>query len=193
MRTRQGILDAAIRVFAREGPDAARIDDIIAEAQVARGTFYNYFTTRDEILLAVAEDISDRLIHRMAARRAHPDPAERVGAAIRSFIRLAADDPNAGWVIVRTALLAAPIGERMREGVAADALDGIASGRFKVPSAQVACDVMLGLGLMGMRSVLRQEAGSNHAEHIAEVVLRALGVADAADIAQRPLEDLLPP
>src|SRR5690242_10760101 len=99
-----------MRVFARVGPDAATIDDIIAEATVARGTFYNYFTTRDDVLIAVATHISDQVLTEIADLRRVADPAERVSRTVRTFIRMAADNPVEGWVIVRIALLAAPFG-----------------------------------------------------------------------------------
>jgi AcrR family transcriptional regulator len=187
-RTRAALVDAAMRVIARTGPDNMTVDEIIAEAAVARGTFYNYFTTRDDVLLAVGIAISERLLGRMQAQRSLADPADRVGRAIRSFIRMAAADAVAGWVIVRIALLAAPMGTSMRDYLMADVTDGMASGRFRAHSAQAACDAILGLGMMGMRSVLRNEAPAGHAEHIAEMALRALAVPDAEDVAHRPFE-----
>lgn len=192
-RTSVRLIDAAMRVVARLGPGTVTIDDVIAEAAVARGTFYNYFNTIDDVLVAVGVGISDQLIVRMAADRHFADPALRVGAAVRRFIQLAMADSNAGWVIVRIALLTAPIGDRMRDEIATDLLDGIRTGRFRVESAQAASDAVLGLGMMGMRSVLRNEAGPEHAEHIAEMVLRALGVPDAAEIARHPLAALARP
>jgi len=189
-RTSVRLIDAAMRVIARLGPDMATIDDVIAEAAVARGTFYNYFNTLNEVFVAVGVGISDQLIVRMAADRHFADPALRVGAAVRRFIQLAVVDSNAGWVIVRIALPTAPIGDRMRDEIARDLSDGIRTGRFQVHSAQAASDAVLGLGMMGMRSVLRNDAGPEHAEHIAEMVLRALGVPDAAEIARHPLAEL---
>lgn len=192
-RTSVRLTDAAMRVVARLGPGTVTIDDVIAEAAVARGTFYNYFNTIDDVLVAVGVRISDQLIVRMAADRHFADPALRVGAAVRRFIQLAMADSNAGWVIVRIALQTAPIGDRMRDEIATDLLDGIRTGRFRVESAQAASDAVLGLGMMGMRSVLRNEAGPEHAEHIAEMALRALGVPDAAEIARHPLVELAGP
>ena len=52
-RTRGKLIAAAARVIAARGEDNARIDDFITEAGVARGTFYNYFLTREELIEAV--------------------------------------------------------------------------------------------------------------------------------------------
>ena len=48
-RTRQKLLDAARVVFERDGFHDARLADIVQEAQVATGTFYNYYNSKEEI------------------------------------------------------------------------------------------------------------------------------------------------
>ena len=47
---RRLILDAAIRVFARQGFHTCRVSDIADEAGVAYGLVYHYFTSKDEVL-----------------------------------------------------------------------------------------------------------------------------------------------
>jgi TetR/AcrR family transcriptional regulator, fatty acid metabolism regulator protein len=50
---RRIILDAAIRVFAREGFHRCRVSDIAREANVAYGLVYHYFRSKDEVLNTV--------------------------------------------------------------------------------------------------------------------------------------------
>ena len=47
---RRQILDAAIRVFARQGFNACRVSDIADEAGVAYGLVYHYFKSKDQVL-----------------------------------------------------------------------------------------------------------------------------------------------
>jgi len=47
---RRQILDAAIRVFAREGFNSCRVSDIADEAGVAYGLVYHYFRSKDEVM-----------------------------------------------------------------------------------------------------------------------------------------------
>jgi TetR/AcrR family fatty acid metabolism transcriptional regulator len=47
---RRQILDAAIRVFARQGFHSCRVSDIADEAGVAYGLVYHYFESKDEVL-----------------------------------------------------------------------------------------------------------------------------------------------
>jgi AcrR family transcriptional regulator len=47
---RQNILDAAVRVFARQGFHSTRVSDIADEAGVAYGLVYHYFNSKEEVL-----------------------------------------------------------------------------------------------------------------------------------------------
>jgi AcrR family transcriptional regulator len=52
--TRQRLLDAARQIFLSRGFDETRVDDIVAAAGTSHGTFYRYFTNKDEIFRALA-------------------------------------------------------------------------------------------------------------------------------------------
>lgn len=61
-RTRPGtrrreLVDAALAVFAARGVDATSVEDIVKAAGVAKGTFYLYFSTKDDAVTAVAERV----------------------------------------------------------------------------------------------------------------------------------------
>ena len=47
---RRAILDAAVKVFARQGFHACRVSDIADEAGVASGLLYHYFPSKDDVL-----------------------------------------------------------------------------------------------------------------------------------------------
>jgi AcrR family transcriptional regulator len=53
---RAGILDAALRVFARCGYDRARVSDIAREAGIAYGLVYHYFPTKESLLQSLFEE-----------------------------------------------------------------------------------------------------------------------------------------
>ena len=54
-KTREQILDAAEQLFADHGVDGATIDDIAEAADLARGTFYYNFKTKDDVVMALAK------------------------------------------------------------------------------------------------------------------------------------------
>lgn len=56
---REQILEAATKVFAEKGFRAARMQEVAATAGVANGTVYNYFASKDELLLALLEELSE--------------------------------------------------------------------------------------------------------------------------------------
>ncbi len=83
---RQQILSAAREVFARRGYHQATIDDIVASAGVARGTFYLYFEDKR----AVFSDLIDRLSAKLTMAIVSivtTDPARSVDAQVRGNIR----------------------------------------------------------------------------------------------------------
>lgn len=83
---RQQILDHARDVFARRGYHAATVDDIVAAAGVARGTFYLYFQDKRDIF----EEIVDRMLLRIGSciERVDPhDPTRSVADQMRGNIQ----------------------------------------------------------------------------------------------------------
>jgi AcrR family transcriptional regulator len=66
---RQSILAAARRVFAQMGYDAASVRDIIRGTDLASGTFYNYFRSKEEVFEAIADDAAHRFKPLLRAAR----------------------------------------------------------------------------------------------------------------------------
>ena len=86
-RTRQTLVEAARRVFERDGFLDARITDITAEAGVAAGTFYTYFTSKEDALAAVMEDVNEEMLHpRLKELADRDDPVAVIDAANRAYL-----------------------------------------------------------------------------------------------------------
>lgn len=62
----QSICDAAMRVVARKGMKNVTVQDIADEAQVAKGTVYIYFHSRDEILAKTMDGAMEKLVRKLA-------------------------------------------------------------------------------------------------------------------------------
>lgn len=54
--TRQQLIDAARRIFARDGFELARIEDIAAAAGKTRGAFYAHFRDKEDVFFAIFEE-----------------------------------------------------------------------------------------------------------------------------------------
>ncbi|WAZ26611.1 TetR/AcrR family transcriptional regulator [Streptomyces cinnabarinus] len=63
MRTRDGLVTAARRIFERDGYLDARIVDIAAEAKVATGSFYTHFSSKEDVFAAVLARLHDEMLH----------------------------------------------------------------------------------------------------------------------------------
>ena len=76
---RRRLLDTATRLFYAEGIHAVGIDRIIAEAGVAKATFYNHFPSKDDLVLAYIEE-QDRLGRAAVAALPKQPPREMIAA-----------------------------------------------------------------------------------------------------------------
>ncbi len=83
---RRIILDAAVRVFARQGFHACRVSDIADEAGVAYGLVYHYFGSKDEVLDTLFLERWGILLEAIAEIDGRSVPARDKLDAIASFI-----------------------------------------------------------------------------------------------------------
>lgn len=75
LRTREDLLAAARRVFERDGYLDTRVADITAEAGVSHGSFYTYFSSKQDVFRAIARDIGQQFEAAVA-----PSAADRVAS-----------------------------------------------------------------------------------------------------------------
>jgi AcrR family transcriptional regulator len=86
-RTRQALVGAARAVFERDGFLEARITDIAAEAGVAAGTFYTYFTSKEDAFAAVIEELSEEMLHPpLGTIDDRDDPATVIAATNAAYL-----------------------------------------------------------------------------------------------------------
>ena len=83
---RRLILDAAVRVFARQGFNQCRVSDIADEAGVAYGLVYHYFRSKDEVLDTLFLERWDVLLDVIRDLDGRDLPAREKLHAIASFI-----------------------------------------------------------------------------------------------------------
>lgn len=83
------ILQAAIRVFARNGFFNSKVSEIAKEAQVADGTIYLYFKNKDDILIRLFEDKMNEIIANLERRlEGVEDPLEKIRIYIRAHFEV---------------------------------------------------------------------------------------------------------
>lgn len=84
-RTRRTIVDAARRVFERDGYFDVNVEEIVAEAGVARGSFYTYFPSKLEVFRELSAEVGSRIDG--AVSRTDSDNLDPVDALERSNLR----------------------------------------------------------------------------------------------------------
>jgi AcrR family transcriptional regulator len=85
--TRARIVAVAARRFAREGLEGVRLDEVADQADVARGTLYNYFPSKESLVAAVVRPVLE-----LAARRSRGlhrlGPRQGVDALLALYLEL---------------------------------------------------------------------------------------------------------
>jgi AcrR family transcriptional regulator len=98
---RRVILDAAVRVFARQGFHTCRVSDIADEAGVAYGLVYHYFSSKEEILDTLFLERWDVMLAAIAeADASQSSPREKLRAIASFIIDSYRHDPDLMKVII---------------------------------------------------------------------------------------------
>jgi TetR/AcrR family transcriptional regulator, fatty acid metabolism regulator protein len=98
---RRMILEAAVRVFARQGFHTCRVSDIADEAQVAYGLVYHYFPSKEEILNTLFLERWDLMLAAIAhADASARSPREKLSAIAGFIIDSYRHDPDLMKVII---------------------------------------------------------------------------------------------
>ncbi|MFF8501150.1 TetR/AcrR family transcriptional regulator [Streptomyces anulatus] len=95
------ILKAAVRVFARQGFAATRVDDVAGEAGVAKGSVYLHFDSRDALLTAAFEEY--RAHSRAVIQQARTGPGdglERLARLVRSVLDMVVAEPELARILI---------------------------------------------------------------------------------------------
>src|SRR5262245_63538578 len=96
----QQIIDAAIRVFARNGYYNSRVSDIAREAGIASGTIYLYFKTKDEILVTLfREKMAEWVAHVRREVAGEPDAVAKIRRLVALHFEVLEGNPDLAEVV----------------------------------------------------------------------------------------------
>jgi TetR/AcrR family fatty acid metabolism transcriptional regulator len=99
---RRLIIDAAVRVFARDGYHTSRVGDIAEEAGVAHGLLYHYFSSKEEVLATLFRENWGELLGRVEKVEQSDEPAdEQLRGIAKILLRTWRNDPDLVRVMVR--------------------------------------------------------------------------------------------
>lgn len=185
---RAQLVAAATEAFARQGVAATSVADIVRSAGVAQGTFYLYFTSKDDVILAVVAGVAETMLTSLQGRL---DTAEMPAKdRLRAFGRLLGDLARDGELSDVTDFIHRAENRTLHDRFAEHLLprllplmeqlvaDGVTDGSFRVADPRAAAWFVLG----GLQSV--ELAGTPHAalpeaiDAAIDLALAALGASD---------------
>jgi AcrR family transcriptional regulator len=187
-RTRQALIDAAVRLIAEGREDRASIQEITDAADIGFGSFYNHFDTKDQLFQTASDEVLERwgqMIDRACAGMS--DPAELFAVSLRISGRLGWTHPEIARFLTGAGLDVLDTPRGLAPRALRDIKAGQAAGRFTVANAEIALSAVAGglLGLLRLRQWHPERIDKASVDQLAEASLRMLGVpaSEAARIA----------
>ncbi|AUW59290.1 hypothetical protein C1T17_15540 [Sphingobium sp. SCG-1] len=178
-RTRNALLTAGRMLFAERPFDAVAIDDIVQQAAVAKGTFYNHFEDKDALLNAIVAEIRQGIERRITLVNAGiEDPPARIARAMCVYVASAAADPAEGHILLRND----PRGSArtsLNEGLRSDLTAGLQSGRLVVPTIEAGLLYVIGVTHSLLLSAVRYPETARTvltAQQLCMLMLRSFGL-----------------
>lgn len=172
---RSKLLDAAMRVFAATGGSTPVIDDVIREADVSRGTFYNYFDSLDQVLVAIGQELNNQMTTDiLPVYDVLTEPWQRAAVASRLFLLRALLDPK--WAGFVTRADAWQHNTLVAEYMAKDLENGKASGDFTFDRIDAATDFLMGASAHGIQAIKQGvERPNNYMDSCVRLTLASVG------------------
>jgi AcrR family transcriptional regulator len=87
-RTREQLVEAALRLFTQRGYEATTIDEVVDAVEVSPRTFFRYFQSKEDVLVAWVDEFSDRVRHALAAAPPDEDPYTALRNALTDAVAI---------------------------------------------------------------------------------------------------------
>lgn len=192
-QTRARLIDTARILMAEHGFTEVGIAEITTAANLGTGTFYNHFSSRDQLLAAVAEEsmekIGDALDRDVSGLE---DPAEAFASSLRHLVRYALNDRVWGGFLVQMGAahpaLLRILGPRARR----DLLRGVEARRFSIEDLDLATTCTFGSLIASIQLAMESEPRDDRDQIFARAMLCMVGVPadESTEIAARALPEI---
>lgn len=194
-RTRAALIEAAKRLTIEGRAATATIQQITDTADIGFGSFYNHFTSKEELFHAATAAVLEEWGQMIEdAARDIADPAERFATSFRISARLAWTHPALADVLNRYGLDLLDLPDGLGPRALRDISEAVDAGRFTVTRLPVVLSVVGGslLGFLRLRSSQPDLVAPSDVEDLTRQLLVMLGIdaGEAAAICDRPLPEL---
>ena len=187
-RTRAALIDAGLQLFSERPIDAVPVDDIVAAAGVAKGSFFNHFNDKHTFANAIATELRLNVETRVAeANRETHEPLERLTGGMVVAVDFALSERKRAMVMLRGMTWATSRDHPLNAGLRDDIDACVAAGHFNEHAERTGLLFWLGACQMLMADVLAQDLSrQDAAKHMRDAVVMALlGMGVDSSSAQR--------
>ncbi|KAF1049550.1 TetR/AcrR family transcriptional regulator [Xylophilus sp.] len=190
-RNREALIHAATAVMGEKGIDAATMQEIAERADLGAGTIYNYFKSKDELAVAVLEELMVELALRIE-RVTFDDPAQVYAFGIHTVLATATTDGRWKQMLYRSEVIADALYRRMGPFAIRDLRNAVQAGRFFVADAELTwrltAHAIVGAALAVTTGAL--PAGAREAAIAQLLCMTGIGAEAASALAALPLPPL---
>jgi AcrR family transcriptional regulator len=169
-------MEAGLQLFAERPVDAVPIDDIVAAAGVAKGSFFNHFADKQQFADAISAEIRIDLEARVKeANKGVADPLERLVGGMRVAVDFALTERERATIMARGASLATGRDHPLNAGLRKDIDAARAAGLLRKEADTAGLLLWLGACHWIMANVIeRQLPRAKAAARMKDMMLMAL-------------------
>lgn len=176
-KTKARLVESAVLVFAEKGLGASVIEDVIERADVSRGTFYNYFSSNNELLAEAARQLENEIIDIIEANVVElTDPAERIATGTRLFIETARQYPILAQFMTSVGFPTIGPGNIINDYVPVHLNLGIQNGQFSSIAKETGLDIIRGGVAAGLHRMKNYTITDDYADRLVTSILMGLGM-----------------
>jgi AcrR family transcriptional regulator len=171
-RNREALINAASTVMSEKGVDGATMLEIAELADMGAGTIYNYFKSKEELAIAVLEEMMHGLAVRIElATEKFEDPAQVYAYGIRNVLETATTDVRWKQLLNRSEVIADALFRRIGPFAIRDLRKAADAGRMKISNAELIWRLTTHAIVGISHAITRDEVSS---DSIDQVVVRLL-------------------
>lgn len=175
-RTRAAMLAAGFELLAERPIDAIAIDEVVARAGVAKGSFFNHFSDKPGFAHAIGATVRAELETLVGLANAGVgDPAIRLAGGMRVAVGFALDHRDRAIVMLRGLELSTGLHHELNRGIRADIEGLVAAGLAREEARTSGVRYWLGLCNMAMLNAIeRRPSRPEAAERLREMLVLGL-------------------
>lgn len=175
-RTRAALIAAGLDLLVERPIDAIPIDDFVARAGVAKGSFFNHFTDKHDFAAAVADEVRREVEAEVARANAEvSDPIARIAGGMTVAARFAMEQPGRTMVLLRSQMPATSQSHPLNSGLKEDIHAALEQGLLRQEASVSGVPYWLGLCQVLMMELIDARP-SRHlaAERLGDMLLMGL-------------------